>query len=116
MDAKRLKQLEKGNTRLKKLLAEKGAGPVDSPGGGGGKLLSPARARHRPLHWRQLPARWTDVEHTLAPQEVDPALIARFRAAMLGCFRAGRPNEPPASYERGEARSCNRFRISSLLF
>ena len=44
MDAKRLKQLEKGNTRLKKLLAEKGAGPVDSPGGGGGKLLSPARA------------------------------------------------------------------------
>ena len=62
MDPKRLKQLEKGNTRLKKLLAEKGAGPVDSPGGGGGKLLSPARARHRPLHWRQLPARWTDVE------------------------------------------------------
>ena len=56
MDPKRLKQLEKGNTRLKKLLAEKGAGPVDSPGGGGGKLLSPARARHRPLHWRQLPA------------------------------------------------------------
>ena len=56
--------MERGNIRLKKLLAEKGAGPIDSPGGGGGKFMSLARARHRPLHWRQLPARWTDVEHT----------------------------------------------------
>ena len=70
MDAKRLKQLEKGNTGLKKLLAGKGAGPVDSPGGGGGKLLSPARARHRPLHWRQLPARWRPVPK-LGPFERD---------------------------------------------
>ena len=41
MDAKRLKQLEKGNTRLKKLLAEKGAGPADSPGGGGRETSEP---------------------------------------------------------------------------
>ena len=52
--------------------------------------------------------------------EVIPKMNAfgqeRFRAAMLGCFVPVDPTTPPASYERGEARSCNRFRISGLLF
>ena len=30
---------------------------------------------------------------TCAPQKVYPALIARFRAAMLGCFMPGRPDD-----------------------
>ena len=32
-----------------------------------------------------------------APQKVDPALIARFRPAMLGCFAPVDPTTPPAS-------------------
>ena len=31
------------------------------------------------------------------PQKVDPALIARLRAAMLGCFVPVDPTTPPAS-------------------
>ena len=40
-----------------------------------------------------------------APQKVDPALIARFRPAMISCFAPINPTRPPASYERGEAPS-----------
>ena len=51
-----------------------------------------------------------------APQKIDPALIARFRATMLGCFVPVDATKPSASLERGEARSFERFRISGLLF
>ena len=34
---------------------------------------------------------------TCALQKVDPALIARFRPAMLGCFVPVDPTTPPAS-------------------
>ena len=40
-----------------------------------------------------------------APQKVDPALIARFRPAMISCFAAIDLTTPPASYELGEAPS-----------
>ena len=42
-----------------------------------------------------------------APQKVDPALFARFRPATIGCSVPVDPTKPPASYERGEARSCD---------
>ena len=35
------------------------------------------------------------VQKSCAPQKVDPALIARFRAAMLGCFLSVDPTTPP---------------------
>ena len=38
-----------------------------------------------------------DRKDACAPQKIDPALIARFRAAMLGCFVPVDPTTPPAS-------------------
>ena len=36
-----------------------------------------------------------------APQKVGPALIARFKPAIIGCLVPVDPTTPPASYERG---------------
>ena len=44
-EAKRLRELEVENARLKKLLAEAGARQVDAQGAGRGKLLTPERNR-----------------------------------------------------------------------
>ena len=37
------------------------------------------------------------VRRACTPQKIDPALIARFRPAMLGCFVPVDPTTPPAS-------------------
>ena len=51
--AKRMKTLEKENTRLRHVVAELVAGETDSEGRGGGKLLSPERRRCAVEHARQ---------------------------------------------------------------
>ena len=51
--AKRLKELEKENGKLKRLVAESGVGQTDPEGYCGGKLLSPERRRCAVEHARE---------------------------------------------------------------
>ena len=51
--ARRMKQLEKENARLRRLVTESVAGEASSEGGGGGKLLSPERRRCAVEHARE---------------------------------------------------------------
>ena len=48
-----------------------------------------------------------------APQKVDPALIMRFKPAMVGCFLPVDPTAPPASQKYGETRSPHLFALES---
>ena len=75
--AKKLKELEKENVRLKKLLAEAEAGQGDLKGGRVGKLLSPAKRRRAVEQVRDALGRETVSERrackVLGTAAVDPA-------------------------------------------
>ncbi len=122
--AKRLKEVERENTRLKKLVADQAPRQHDSQRGGVGKLLSPSRRRQAVAHVRRQlgvserracrvvgHARSTH-RHRVAVPDDEPRMVARMMALATRYGRYG--YRRITALLRGEGWLVNHKRVERL--